>query len=89
MARGSGDTATLRYYYSDRHGDYDTRHGGGQPHIGELSPPTIRNRVCGSDGAIDARDVLLRSMRGRGDGRVGHDEQLLGICAGDGTAAEA
>ena len=40
--------------------------------------------IRGSDGAR-ARNVLLRRMRGRGDGRVGHDEQLLDFGGGDGT----
>ena len=46
-----------------------------------------RRRVADAERADDAGHVLLRCVRGRGGGRVGHVEQLLGGGHGDGAGA--
>ena len=65
-----------------RRDDHDIRYaswyrcGGGAYGVGE------RQRVGGTDRAVYRGKVLLRRVRGHGDRRVGHDEQLLGDRSG-------
>ena len=54
--------------HSDRHG-----RGGGTDRLGDEC------RVDLADRALNGGHVLLRGVRGRGDGRVGHHEQLFVI----------
>ena len=85
--RGGVDDAALLPF--DGRDDHDVRHRGGHGRGGQACRFSDQRRVGGADGAVDACAVLLRGVRGRGDRRVGHGEQLLGIGAGDGTGAEA
>ena len=86
---GDGESAatTLRFYRSTDGTitTSDTVAGtdavAGTRRVGELP------RVGGSDRAVDRRHVLLRCVRGRGDRRVRHDQQLLGVGDGHGTGA--
>ena len=81
---GSASTTTLRYYQSAYATISTSDTEVGADAIGGLAASGTSSQSVGSDGAR-ARHVLLRSMRGRGDGRVGHDEQLLDFGGGDGT----
>ena len=81
---GGHDVALLPFDGCDHH---DLRHAGGHGRGCGAGRPGDQQRVGEPDRAIDAWDVLLRGVRGRGDGRVRYDEQLLDIGAGDGTGA--
>ena len=82
---GAAVSTTLRYYPIDGRDDHDVRHAGGHGRGGTADGIGKQQPVGGCDGAGDRGDVLLRSVRGRGDGRVGHDEQLLDFGGGDRT----
>ena len=90
---GNGKSAatTLRYYRSTDATITTGDTAVGTDEVGALRRQGECQRVGGTDGAFDGRDVLLRRMRGRGDGRVRHDRQLLclgrGRCAGTGEAS--
>ena len=84
--RGGYDVALLPVVGQD---DRDIRHAGRYGR--DLGACRFRERrpVGGADGAVDARHVLLRCVCRRGDGRVGHDEQLFGIRQGRHIAARS
>ena len=83
---GDGPSAatTLRYYRSTdatittTDTSVGTARGGGACGSGD------EQRVDQPDGAVGAGHVLLRGLRGCGDGGIQHDEQLLGVRAGHG-----
>ena len=88
--RGGDDAALLPV---DRRDDYDLRHLGGHGRGGGAFRRGDEPRVDQPDGAVVGGHVLLRRVRGHGDGRVGHDEQLLecrvGHCVGAPAPAPA
>ena len=81
---GDDDGAALPL---DRRDAHERRHVGGH---GGGAAAWLFAELRGTDlpdGALDARHVLLRLVRGRGAGGIRHDEQLLGLGAGDGIGA--
>ena len=69
--RGGDDAALLPV---DRRDDYDLRHLGGHGRGGWAFRRGDEPRVDQPVGAVVGGHVLLRRVRGHGDGRVGHDE---------------
>ena len=63
----------------DRFDDLFVGHPGRHGRGGGIGRLGDERRVDLADRALDGGHVLLRGMRGRGDGRVGHDEQLFVI----------
>ena len=88
---GESVATTLRYYRSTDADDHAVGHGGGHGSGSGAGRFGEQQRVGGPDRAGEPGDILLRCVCGRGDGRVRHDQQLLGIGAGGGgdTAAIA
>ena len=82
---GSASATTLRYYQSADATILNVGHGGWRGRNRGARGFGYQQPIRGSDGAVDTRHVLLRGVRGRGDGRVGHDEQLLDFGGRDGT----
>ena len=72
MIRGGHDAALLPVDGRDYH---DIRHTGGHGRGRSACDFGDQQRVGESNRAVDCRDVLLRGLRGRGDGRVGHDQR--------------
>ena len=58
--------------------DHDNGRAGGNGRGGCAGRLRDERGIDRADGACDLGHVLLRGVRGRGSGRVGHDEQLLG-----------
>ena len=81
--RGGDDGALLPLY--GRH-DRAVGHGAGRGRCAGAGGGERRGGVAGADGAGVERHVPLRSVRGAGGGRVGHDEQLFGGVADRGAA---
>ena len=81
---GGHDVALLPV--DGRDGD-DLRHRGGHRRSGGACRVSNQQGVDRPDGAGGGGNLLLRGVRGRGGGRVGHDEQLLWIGAGHGLRA--
>ena len=81
--RGGDDGALLPV--DGRH-DRAVGHGAGRGRCAGAGGGERRGGVAGADGAGVERHVPLRSVRGAGAGRVGHDEQLLGGVADRGAA---
>ena len=73
--RVSGDDAAVLPI--DGRDDHDVRHGGGYGRGGCAWGFGDKREVDLADRALDGGHVLLRGVRGRGDGRVGHHEQLF------------
>ena len=63
--------------------DYEIRHGGGDGPGRHAVAVRGQRGVYPADRAVNGACVLLRCVRGRGDGRIGHVEQLLVVRAGD------
>ena len=82
---GGQDAALLPFGRCDHH---DIRHAGGHGRGSRACGFGDQQRVGESDCAVDAWDVLLRGLRGHGDGRIRHDQQLFVVCASHGTGAE-
>ena len=82
--RGSGasGSTTLRYYRSTDASISQLGHGGGHRRGGRSFGVGDQRRVDQPDRALSGH-VLLRGVRGRGDGRVGDRQQLLLFGAGD------
>ena len=82
-ARGGDDAALLPV---DGRGDHEFRHLGGHGRGRRAFRRGDEPRVDQPDGAVVGGHVLLRRVRGHGDGGIGHDEQLLecrvGHCVG-------
>ena len=78
---GNGDApaTTLRYYRSADAAITTSDTQVGTDAISELAASGSAGQSGGTDGAVDVRHVLLRCVCRRGDGRVGHHEQLFGI----------
>ena len=82
---GGGGAALLPVDGCDHHDNRQTGgHGRGRSACGFGN----QRRVGESDRDVARSDVLLRGVRGRGDGRVGHDQQLLVIRTGHGNGTE-
>ena len=83
--RNAGDGAsaatTLRYYRSADATITAADAEVGTDAVGPLAAAGDERGVDPADGAVGRGDVLLRRVRGRGGGRVGHDRQLLGSVA--------
>ena len=79
----------LRYYRSSDATITATDRAVGTDAVAELASIGERERFGGPDRAVDARDVLLRCVRGRGGAGVRYDKQLLdfrgGRCTGVGV----
>ena len=76
---GGDDAALLPVGRRDDHG---RRRRGGNGRGGAAGGGGDERGVDPADGAVGRGDVLLRRVRGRGGGRVGHDRQLLGLGGG-------
>ena len=83
--RLGGDDAALLPV--DGRDDHEFRHGGGHGRGRRAFRRGDEQRVDQPDGAVDGGHVLLRRVRGHGNGRVRHDEQLLGVRVGHGGGA--
>ena len=81
---GGHDVALLPLDGRDRH---DIRHPGGHGRGCGSCDLGKQQRVGGSARAGDRWNILLRGVCRPGDGRVGHDEQLLGIGRSHGREA--
>ena len=79
---GESPATTLRYYRSTDATITTSDTEVGTDAVGVLSASGRSSRVDFADGAGDGGNVLLRGVRRRGDGRIGHDEQLLGVGEG-------
>ena len=77
---GAAEATTLRYYRSTDATITTADAEEGTDDVGVLSASATSEEVDLADGA-ESWNVLLRGVRGHGDGRVGHDEQLLDIRA--------
>ena len=76
----------------DRFDDLFVGHPGWHGRGGGIGRLGDERRVDLADRALDGGHVLLRGVRGRGDGRVGHHEQLFAISdnrCGGGVIGEA
>ncbi len=74
---GGSATTTLRYYRSTDATISSSDTEVGTDAVGRVVGFGNECGVDQPDGAVNGGDVLLRRVRGRGDGRVQHDEQLL------------
>ena len=79
--QGDGRSAatTVRYYRSTDATITTSDSEVGTDAVGEAFHRGDQPRVDQPDGAVDGENLLLRGVRGRGDGGIRHDEQLLGI----------
>ena len=86
---GAAAATTLRYYQSTDATitSSDTAVGTGRGR--RACDSGDEQRIDRPDGAVGGGHVLLRCVRGRGDGGIRHDEQLLVIGAGHGVGATA
>ena len=84
---GASAATTLRYYRSTDAAITTLRRRGGHRRRRGAFRRREQPRVDRPDGAVHGGDVLLRRVRGLGDGGIGHDEQLLGFRAGHGVGA--
>ena len=82
---GSDDTAVLPV---DGRDDHEIGHGGGDGRGGCACGIGDQCGVDFVDGAGDGGSVLLRGVRGHGDGRIRHGRQLLGVGEGGRGGAE-
>ena len=73
--RNDGDDAAVLPF--DGRGDHECRHLGGHGRSRGAFRRGDEPRVDQPDGAVVGGHVLLRRVRGRGNGGIGHDEQLL------------
>ena len=78
--RGPCDDAALPPVFG--RGDRDNGYAGGNGRGGSAGRLGFERGIDRADGADDGGRVLLRGVRGRGGGRIGHDEQLLGAGRG-------
>ena len=76
------EATTLRYYRSPNATITTSDAQEGTDRRGRVVGVGDQRGVDLADRTVESRGVLLRSMCGGGDGRVGHDEQLLGIRVG-------
>ena len=87
-ARNDGDAAaaatTLRFYRSTDATITTSDTEVATDEVAALAASGSSSESIDVTRAGDRRDVLLRGVRGRGDGGVGHHQQLLVIRAGDG-----
>ena len=74
----SSAATTLRYYRSAGRDDLGHRHAGGHGRGGRPVEIRRQRRVDRFDRPLEPRHVLLRRLRGRGDGRERYLQQLLG-----------
>ena len=74
---GAAAATTLRYYRSTDTTITTAAAAAGTAAVAGPGRFRKQQRVGRSDRAVDRRDLRLRRMRGRGDGRVGHRQQLL------------
>ena len=81
---GTSAATTLRFYQSTDATITTSDTEAGSTAVADAGRVGTHQRVGRRDRAGDLRDVLLRGVRGRGDGRVRHHQQLLVISAGDG-----
>ena len=79
---GAAAATTLRYYRSSDSTITTSDTQVGTDAVAALTASGSGSRIGGSDRAVVGGKVLLRRVRGRGDRRVRHDEQLLGVSAG-------
>ena len=79
---GTSPAAMMGYYRSADATITTSDTPAGTDEVAELGASGERQQVGGADGAVDARGVLLRRVRGRGDEGVRHDEQLLALRGG-------
>ena len=84
--RGGDDAAVLPF---DGRGDHECRHLGGHGRSRGAFRRGDEPRVDQPDGAGVGGHVLLRRVRRRGNGGIGHDEQLLECRVGHCVAAAA
>ena len=82
---GGDDAAVLPV---DGRDDHDIGHGGGEGRGGCACGIGDQCAVDIADGAGNGWSVLLRGVRGCGDGRIRHDRQLLGVGEGGRGGAE-
>ena len=82
---GGHDAALLPVYGLD---DHDVRHPGGHRRRRRALGWREQQREGHRVGAVGG-DLLLRSLRGHGDGGIRHDQQLLEFCAGHGIGGTA
>ena len=86
---GAAASTTLRYYRSTDSTITTADTEVGTDSIDGLAATESGSRSVALTAPSTSWAVLLRGVRGRGDRRVGHDEQLLDVGAGDGTGAAA
>ena len=84
---GTGQSAatTLRYYRSTDATTSASDTEVGTDAVEVLMASGSSAQIGGADGG--GGDLLLRGLRGCGDGGIRHDQQLLGFCAGHGIDA--
>ena len=85
---GGSPATTLRYYRSTDTTITTSDTAGGHGCCWHAFRRRDQQRVSLTDGAVEPRYVLLWRLRGHGDRRVRHDEQLLGVGEGGRRGAE-
>ena len=86
LGDGASAATTLRYYRSTDATITTSDTLVGTDAVAALAAGGKQQRVGRRDRAGDRRNVLLRGVRGPGDGRVGHHQQLRVIRAGNGKS---
>ena len=85
---GAAAATTLRYYQSTDATITTADTVVGTAAVAGLGRGGKQQRVGGAQCAVNPRDVLLRRVRGRGGGGIGHDQQLLRVGHGHGRRAD-